>query len=379
MVRILATADWQLDMKAHRLSKDAKDELYKARLDALSTLLKLAKKENVDYILAAGDLFEVANPREQLVKDTAKILQSHSNVPIHVIPGNHDLYGDGGVWKKPAVTSIKHLIIHSEYSPIELDGFVLHPLPVKSKHELTPYNDYLEDVNADERIHVVMAHAHDTSYMDIEKISSHEIETKLKIDTSIVQTKGYDFCILGHWHSWTEVQKNALYPGTHEQTKFGERDAGYVAIIDIENGKEPIIAKHKVGQLSWEKMEIDVTGNSEDEIINVIREKMDQEVTFLSVDLVGECDVKFTADSIPRIIESCDPMFKHFELYSEKTEISFDIDSMMKLYPLTPLLNDIQNELLSELSKNPDDADIMAELVEFWRHLRDSGLIGGGV
>jgi hypothetical protein len=52
---------------------------------------------------------------------------------------------------------------------------------------------------------------------------------------------------------------------------------------------------------------------------------------------------------------------------------------MMKLYPLTPLLNDIQNELLSELSKNPDDADIMAELVEFWRHLRDSGLIGDGV
>jgi len=134
-----------------------------------------------------------------------------------------------------------------------------------------------------------------------------------------------------------------------------------------------------VGQLSWEKMEIDVTGNSEDEIINVIREKMEQEVTFLSVDLVGECDVKFIADSIPRIIESCEPMFKHFELHSEKTEISFDLDSMMKRYPLPPLLNDIQNEILSELSEKPDDANLMAELVEFWRNLRDSGLIGDDV
>lgn len=379
MVRILATADWQLDMRAHRLSKEGRDELYKARLDALSALLKLAKKENVDYILAAGDLFEVANPRDQLVKDTAKILQSHSKVPIHVIPGNHDLYGDGGVWKKPAITNIKHLIIHSDYSPIELDGFILHPLPVKSKHELTPYNDYLEDVNADDRIHVVMAHAHDTSYMDIEKISNHEVETKLKIDTGIVQNKGYDFCILGHWHSWTEVQTNALYPGTHEQTKFGERDAGYVAIIDIEKGKKPKIMKHKSGQLTWEKIEIDVTGHSEDEIINTIREKMEQETTFLSVDLVGDCDVKFAADSIPRIRESCEPMFKHFELHSKRTEISIDLDSMMESYPLPPLLNDIQGEILLELSNNPGDAGLMVELIEFWRHLRNSGLIGDDV
>jgi len=378
MVKILATADWQLDMKAHRLSKEGRDTLYKARLDALSALLRLAKKENVNHILAAGDLFEVANPRDQLVKDTAKILQSNSNVPIHVIPGNHDLYGDGGVWKKPAITSIKHLIIHSEYSPIELDGFVLHPLPVKSKHELTPYNDYLEDVNTDERIHVVMAHAHDTSYMDIEEISSHEIETKLKIDTSIVQKKGYDFCILGHWHSWTAVQKNALYPGTHEQTKFGERDAGYVAIIDLEAGKEPKIGKHKVGQLTWEHMEIDVSENSEDECIDSIREKMEQGVTFLSVDLLGECDLRFTADSIPRIIESCEPMFKHFELNSGKTEMAIDVNLMMERYPLPPLLSDIQNEILSELKEKPNDVDLLAELVEFWRNLRDSGLIGDG-
>ena len=378
MVKLLATADWQLDMRAHRLSKEGRDTLYKARLDALSALLKLAKKENVNYILAAGDLFEVPNPRDQLVKDTAKILQAYSDVPIHVIPGNHDLYGDGGVWKKSAVTSIKHLTIHSEYSPIELDGFVLHPLPVKSKHELTPYNDYLDDVNTDQRIHVVMAHAHDISYMDLEEISSHEIETKLKIDTSIVQKKGYDFCILGHWHSWTVVQKNALYPGTHEQTKFGERDAGYVAIIEIDGDKDPIITKHKVGQLSWGKIEVEITEKEEDEIINVIRERKEDGITFLSVDLVGEYDVNFRADSIPRIVEACEPMFKHFELNLEKTEISIDLNTIGSLHQLPPLLSDIQNEILSELGEKPDDDNLLAELEEFWRNLRNSGLIGGG-
>ena len=52
---------------------------------------------------------------------------------------------------------------------------------------------------------------------------------------------------------------------------------------------------------------------------------------------------------------------------------------MMKRFPLPPLLNDIQNEILSELSEKPDDANLMAELVEFWRNLRDSGLIGDDV
>ena len=39
MVKLLATADWQLDMKAGRLSEEGKEALYQARLDALSALL----------------------------------------------------------------------------------------------------------------------------------------------------------------------------------------------------------------------------------------------------------------------------------------------------------------------------------------------------
>lgn len=129
-------------------------------------------------------------------------------------------------------------------------------------------------------------------------------------------------------------------------------------------------------ELTWEHMEIDVSENGEDECIDAIREKMEQNVTFLSVDLLGECDLKFTADSIPRINESCEPMFKHFELNSGKTKMAIDVNLMMERYPLPPLLSEIQNEILSELKEKPNDLDLLAELIEFWRNLRDSGLIG---
>ena len=71
-------------------------------------------------------------------------------------------------------------------------------------------------------------------------------------------------------------------------------------------------------------------------------------------------------------------MFKHFELNSGKTEVAIDVNLMMERYPLPPLLSDIQNEILSELKEKPNDVDLLAELVEFWRNLRDSGLIGDG-
>ena len=68
MVKLLATADWQLDMRAHKLSKHAKEMLYDARLKALDSLLKMGKEHGVEAILAAGDLFEVPNPRKSLVE-----------------------------------------------------------------------------------------------------------------------------------------------------------------------------------------------------------------------------------------------------------------------------------------------------------------------
>ena len=86
MVKILATADWQLDMRAHRLNKRAKDMLYDARLKALDHLLKLGEGHQVNAILAAGDLFEVANPRKSLISDVARILHENNTVDVHIIP-----------------------------------------------------------------------------------------------------------------------------------------------------------------------------------------------------------------------------------------------------------------------------------------------------
>lgn len=377
MVKILATADWQLDMRAHRLNKRAKDMLYDARLKALDRLLKLGEEHQVNAILAAGDLFEVANPRKSLISDVARILHENNTVDVHIIPGNHDLCGHGSVWSQPELTSISHLHIHDTYNEVDLGDFVLHPLPVHHKHELEPYDGLLRDVNGDDRIHVVMAHAHDVSYMDFSS-SSHEVEAKLPIDTSNVKKKGYDLCILGHWHSWTEVQDNALYPGTHEQTKFGEREAGYVALVELEKGQLPSFTKLKTGQLIWKKEELDIEEYTEDMLIAKVDSIREDGCDFLQLTLTGEADLMFLTDTIPRFEDAAQPRFGFLEIDVSGIRQTIDIAAMQEKISLPPMLNSVQEDILNEIDSTTDESrltHLQAELVEFWRCLRDSGLM----
>jgi DNA repair exonuclease SbcCD nuclease subunit len=380
MVKVLATADWQLDMRAHKLSERATSKLFQARLDALENLLSLAEEHKVDCILAAGDLFEVPNPRASLITDVARLLHSNSSIEIHVIPGNHDLCGPGSVWSKPEMTAIPHLHVHENYSPVELESFVLHPIPVHNIHELDHYDELLSDVKSDDRIHIVMAHAHDVSYMDF-RTSDHEVGAKLPIDTSELKNKGYDLCVLGHWHSWTQVQDNALYPGTHEQTKFGEKDAGNVALITVNKGQTPIFEKLQTGQLRWQTKSIAVDDLNEEDIIQHLHELKNEGCDFLQVTMTGEANIDFITDSIPRIKQASDPMFDYIEIDSSGIKKHIDVKQLQRRHALPILLEKIQSDILQELNAAVDEDEqerLLAELEEFWRSLRDTGLLGGG-
>ena len=111
MVKILATADWQMDMVGGGLNPDAREYLSAARLEAIENILELAKEEGVDVILAAGDLFEYPSPTPEVINAVATVLQ-RSEVPIHAIPGNHDLYGSSSVWNTPVFREIKPFHLH---------------------------------------------------------------------------------------------------------------------------------------------------------------------------------------------------------------------------------------------------------------------------
>ena len=380
MVKILATADWQMDMVGGGLNPDARDYLSAARLETIETILELAKEENVDVVLAAGDLFEFPRVSPEATDAVARVLQ-RSEVPIHAIPGNHDLYGKSSVWNTPEFREIDHLHLHNEQTQTEIaNGVFLHSIPVKSKYDIQPQDELLEDVSGEDGVHIVMAHGHDVS---VGTFGGHEDNCKLPIDSSKVIGKGYSLLILGHWHSWLEVQKNrVLYPGTHEQTKFGERDAGYVAIIDVpEDGTEPQIEKKKVGKINWANVKFDCTEKElPDDLIEFVRNQRDDGVEFLKLKLIGEVNVDALASAIPEAKSACRPMVRHLDISSDELTKVIDVEAMTNKVDLPMGLREIQSSILTELENVQGNEDmtnnLMDELYALYHACRDAGIIG---
>jgi len=59
--------------------------------------IDFALKENVDFVLLAGDLFNTALPRIDVLKDTVTLLKKlqTQSIPVYVIPGSHDYSPNG--------------------------------------------------------------------------------------------------------------------------------------------------------------------------------------------------------------------------------------------------------------------------------------------
>ena len=377
-MRILATADWQLDMLGGRLSVGAREHLSRARVSTIERLLVLAEEEGVDVILAAGDLFEYPSPSAEVVTAVAEVLQRHRDIPIHAIPGNHDLHGPGTVWQTPELEAISHFHLHAELSAVELgEGVRLHAIPVKSKFDTQPQDEQLGDVSEVEGTHIVMAHGHDVAYIDL----GHE-DCKLPINSTRLVDKGYALIVLGHWHSWNQVSERVLYPGTHEQTKFGESDAGYVAIIDLpQGGGLPTIEKRKVGQICWAKESFDCTGKQlPDALADFVRERS-EEVDFLELTLCGEVGLDDALDAVPRAERACRPMLEHLEWIDETTQL-IDIDAMTETVALPLGLREIQRSILLEIQEAEGDEGkvqgLRDELHALYRACRDVGVTEAG-
>jgi len=379
MVKILATADWQMDMVGGGLNPDAREYLSAARLETIENILELAKEEGVDVILAAGDLFEYPSPTPEVISAVATVLQ-RSKVPIHAIPGNHDLYGSSSVWNTPVFREIKHFHLHHEQTQTEIaDGFTLHSIPVKSMYDMHPQDELLEDVSDEDGVHIVMAHAHDIA---VGTFGAHEDGIKLPIDSTKVIGKGYSLLILGHWHSWNEVQENrVLYPGTHEQTKFGERDAGYVAIIDVpKDGSEPQIVQKRVGKIKWASEEFDCTEKElPDDLVEFVRQQVDGGVEFLKLKLIGEVEVDALAGAIPDAKAVCRTLVRHFDVDAEDLTTVIDVEAMTNNVELPMGLREIQSTILTELENAQGNKDItsklMDELTALYRACKSAGII----
>jgi predicted phosphodiesterase len=100
VLRILHTADWHLGRRFPSFPEEAQKKLSRARMDVVNKILDLGRRNTVNAILCAGDLFDDPTPSEDFWEGLAKTLRDHPgpHVPIFLVPGNHDPLTPESVW-----------------------------------------------------------------------------------------------------------------------------------------------------------------------------------------------------------------------------------------------------------------------------------------
>lgn len=252
-MKFLHTADWQLGIKVAHIG-GAGVRVREERLASLNRVAEAARSHSVDFILVAGDTFENNGVERTLVQKAVDIL-SNFKIPVYLIPGNHDPLIPGSVWEHPSWGSANGVTILRREDPVRVPGGILYPCPVREKYSRKDPTEWIRASDA-EGIRIGMAHG------TMEGIPQEEPDYPIPRDAAI--RAGLDYLALGHWHSTAtypapDGAERMAYSGTHEATKFGERDSGNVLIVDIPGpGKPPKITPVHTGNLSWRTIDEDI-------------------------------------------------------------------------------------------------------------------------
>ncbi len=249
-MKFLHTADWQMGMRAPQGAEQRAEAFRQARLEAARRVVEAAEQHAVDFLVLAGDTFENNAVSRSLVRRVAELL-AEAPCPVFLLPGNHDPLLPGSVWEHPVWKEHPNLHVLERAEAYEAPGGLLLACPVTNPHDLQDPTAWVR-VHDEERICVVAAHG------NLREVSR---EGELPISGEAPQTTGADYVALGHWHSAHQVRGpdgrvRMAYSGTHEPTRFGERDSGKVWLVEIPaRGAPPDLRALETGVLSWHELE----------------------------------------------------------------------------------------------------------------------------
>jgi DNA repair exonuclease SbcCD nuclease subunit len=252
-MKFLHSADWQMGMKAVMLG-EAGARVRDERLAAARRVIQAAQQHGVEFILLAGDLFEDNAVDRVLVQRVADILGAFEG-PVFVLPGNHDPLVPGSVWEHPSWRSASNVHILREETPFSIAGGILYPCPVRERHSGRNPVAWIPEGSTD-AFRIGLAHG------TVEGVRQDEPDYPIPRDAA--SRAGLDYLALGHWHSYAaypgpEGILRMAYSGTHETTRFGERDSGNVLVVEIpEPGARPFITRVRTGGLEWMAMEREI-------------------------------------------------------------------------------------------------------------------------
>ncbi len=328
MLKILHTADIHLGIKFPGLGD--KGNLQRRQVEeTFKKIISLAITEKVDVLLIAGDLFD-SNQQSQRIIDLVINqfnMLGRNNIPVCVIPGNHDCLDATSVYRKinfmvqcPNLTIFTgEDVAYHEYPVI---GLTVYGKPNLSDLELTsPLQGIKKSTSS--HYHVAMAHG---SFFIPGKVSENDhVFTAEEIANS-----GMSYVALGHWHdagNYSSGSVIAWYSGAPERLDFKQEGTGQVILTNIiDNGVVEV--QHKaIGARHSDLLELNMDGiNGWQDLENRITRDADANLA-RSVTLKGirSANIPFSPGNIEQLKNTFSPEFFTLRIEDNSTARIADI------------------------------------------------------
>ena len=276
-MRFIHTADWQIGKSYGAVADEQKRfRLQQERLAAIGRIRDVVKLHSVDFVLVAGDLFDSTTPASTAVLEVLEAI-GEMQVPVLVIPGNHDHGAPGTVWhredfqrQKPLMAPNLQLLLEQQI--VELPQAVLLPCPLLRNQNSADPTSWLRHFDWDglpeNKPRIVLAHGSVHGFGGRNYDLEEEIQavSNNQIDLSVLPTEQIDYIALGDWHNLKEITTRAWYCGTPEPDQFDQgtdNQRGQVLLVDLERGKIPAVQPQQTGRIYWHNISISLTGDAD--------------------------------------------------------------------------------------------------------------------
>lgn len=260
VLRILHTSDWHLGCPFSQFRPFERTRLQQARFQAVEHAFGEARAKQAHAVLGAGDLFDDATPGEPVWRRLVRVLEQHGGgCPVVLLPGNHDPLVEGSVWQashpfRRALPPFVHVVDRDDFCLEIAEGAKIYARPTRSRvGSDDPVLALPAREPGDESIRIGLVHGQTFRW---DNQDAHH-----PVGPESARARGFDYLALGDTHGFRDLHPGGspaiVYSGSPEPMKFGEEDAGHVALVHVRRRSHRVrVEKLRTGVLRWRRLEL---------------------------------------------------------------------------------------------------------------------------